>query len=74
LNDFTARFRTRGDLEIGNAAADGAREMVVRSVQVEHASGEIIWSTVRQPLSRLGDLLQCLISGKQTLDKLKSNR
>ena len=73
LSDFTARYRTRGDLEIGNAASDGAREMVVRSVQIQPSSGEIVWATAREPLSRLGDLIQCLTTGKQTLDKLKAN-
>ena len=73
LSDFTARFHTRGDMEIGNAASDGSREMVVRSIQIEHASGEIIWATVHQPLARLGDLLQLMSNGKQALDKLKSN-
>ena len=73
LADFTARFRTRGDMEIGNAASDGSREMVVRSVQIEHASGEIIWATVHQPLARLSDLYQLISNGKQALDKLKNN-
>ena len=73
LSDFTARFRTRGDMEIGNAANDGSREMVVRSVQIEHASGEIIWATVHQPLARLGDMSQLMSNGKSALDKLKNH-
>jgi hypothetical protein len=73
LGDFTARFRTKGDFEIGNVASDGAREMVIRSVQIEHASGEMIWAVDRQPLTRLGDVLQCITSAKQKLDGLKGN-
>ncbi|MBV8781290.1 MAG: hypothetical protein JO353_07825 [Phycisphaerae bacterium] len=74
LADFTGRLRTRGDLEIGNVPIDGARALMIRAVQIQQTSGEIIWAVVHEPFSRMSDLIQCVTSGKQTLDKIKSNR
>jgi hypothetical protein len=74
LNDFDARFRTRGDLEIANVNNNGVREVAFHGVEIVSTSGVEIWGTTRFPLARLAEVEQYLTTGKQLIDKAKANK
>ncbi len=71
LNNFDANIRTRGDLDIANIDAGGARELAFHGVEFVSTSGEETWAAVRFPLARVAELQQYLTTAKQTLDKAK---
>jgi hypothetical protein len=73
LNDFDARYRTRGDLEIANIDANGVREVTFHGVEISSTSGQEVWATTHFPLVRLADVAQYLTTGKQLIDKAKTN-
>jgi hypothetical protein len=71
LNDFDAKIRTRGDLEIANIDSDGVREVAFHGVEIVSSSGQELWAATHFPLARLGEITQYLTTGKQLLDRAK---
>jgi hypothetical protein len=74
LNDFDARFRTRGDLEISSIDDNGVREVAFHGVEISSSSGQEIWATTRFPLARLAEVQQYLTTAKQIVDKIKNQQ
>jgi hypothetical protein len=74
LNNFDAKIRTRGDLEIANIDAGGVRLVDFHGVEIVSSSGQEVWASTRFPLARLADVEQYLTSAKQLIDKAKDNR
>lgn len=74
MNDYDAKIRTRGDLEIANIDDGGAREVAFHGVEIISSSGQEVWATTRFPLGRLADVIQYLTSGKQMIDKVKETK
>jgi hypothetical protein len=74
LNDFDARFRTRGDLEIANVNVNGVREVNFHGVEIISSSGQEIWASTHFPLARLSEVTQYLTAGKQLIEKDKESK
>jgi hypothetical protein len=74
MNDFDAKIRTRGDLDIANINDAGSREVAFHGVEIISTSGEELWASARFPLGRLAEVQQYLTTGKQLIDKAKANK
>jgi hypothetical protein len=74
LNDYDAKIRTRGDLEIGNIDDAGVREIAFHGVEIISSSGQEVWAATRFPLARLAEVFQYLNTGKQLIDKAKEGK
>jgi len=74
MNDYDAKIRTRGDLEIANIDDAGVREVAFHGVEIVSSSGLEIWATTRFPLGRLSEITQYLTTGKQLIEKAKENK
>jgi len=72
MPDFEGRYCTRGNLELLNSKADGARTAVVRSAQTLPLSGQRFTAVAHLPLSRLDEIRQRIITGKQALERAKA--
>ena len=71
LDDFQARFRTRGDLEITSLDDAGVRIVSIHGVEISSSSGQESWATTRFPLARLAQIQQYLTTAKQLIDRVK---
>jgi hypothetical protein len=74
LDDFQARYRTRGDLEITSLDDAGVRIVSLHGVEISSSSGQESWATTRFPLARLAQVQQCLTTAKQLIDRTKENK
>jgi hypothetical protein len=71
LNEFEARFCTKGDLELTNTTQNGSRTLGIRATQVLLPTGQTAWATAHFALSRAAEIKQQILNAKQSLDRAK---
>jgi hypothetical protein len=74
MNNFDAKIRTRGDLEIANIDDAGAREIAFQGVEIVASTGIENWAATRFPLARVAEFEQYLNTAKQILDKARQDK
>jgi hypothetical protein len=70
LNDFEARYRADGGLEIANVDVEGAHVAEIRCTQILAIRGEIISARAFLRPARLDELKRLLTSAKDKIDQI----